>query len=249
MPFPISFFLEAEGITLPKSSDVGTTARAERTRRYRISQVAALTRRLLWTIPCGALLLSACVKQPVTQPVLKSGGVAVLSSELAQHIVELAEKSPTFRAAWQRMLSSGVPISIGTETQLRADLPPWYRKNPGDWAGLTLIKGDEGRLTKAAVAVNVAGIKRIAESAAYMGNDYLMAEMDRVLIHEIYGHLAPVVEAVVGQFIAGIVEPDVGLGVIHGERAQGRIDDPHRTCARGQVVLHFALQLAERVAR
>ena len=114
---------------------------------------------------------------------------------LAEHIAQIAQKSPTFRAAWEKLQSSGVPISIGTDAQLRPELPSWYRNHPRNWAGVTVARGGEGDLSSAVVALSVNAMKQIAEDAVYTGNDYLTGELDRVLIHEIYGHLVPVVEA------------------------------------------------------
>jgi hypothetical protein len=176
------------------SSSIRISARAEGAYPQPPSRGAVLRRRLLLALPCTALLLAACVKQPLAQTAPQSGSVEVLSTELAQHIVDIAEKSPTFRAAWERIAEAGVPISIGTDAQLRDELPSWYRNNPRNWAGVTVAKGAEGSLSSVVVALSVDAMKQIADGAAYMG-DYFTGELDRVLIHEIYGHVVPVVEA------------------------------------------------------
>ena len=122
---------------------------------------------MLWVIPGMALLFSACAKQQIAQPNASSGSVEVLSSVLADHITQIAAKSPTFRAAWQKIHTSGVPISIGTDAQLRDELPSWYRNNPRNWAGVTVAKGGEGSLSNVVVALSVDAMKQIAEGAAY----------------------------------------------------------------------------------
>lgn len=150
-----------------------------------------------WLVVSAALaaLSTACARAQAPQTSYKSAGVVVMDKLLAEHITQISQKSPTFRAAWQKLQSADVPISIGTDAQLRAELPSWYRNHPGNWAGVTVAKGGEGSLNSAVVALSVSAMKQIAEDAVYTGTDYLTGELDRVLIHEIYGHLVPVVEA------------------------------------------------------
>jgi hypothetical protein len=124
----------------------------------------------------------------------RPGGVEVLNPVLAERIAQIEAKSPKFRAAWQMIQSSGVPIRIGTDADVRDQLPAWYRNNRDSWAGVTVARGGEGNLTSAIVALRVDQIQRFAEEHAY-AEGYLEEELDRVLIHEIYGHLAPLVAA------------------------------------------------------
>ena len=173
-------------------SNVWTNERAERSARSR--HTIALRSRLLLAVSCAALLFSACAKQQLGQASPKSEGVTVLSSELAGHIAQIAEKSPTFRASWQKLHSSGVPIRIGTDRQLHAELPSRYRKQPRNWTAVTLARGRTGNLSHVVVALNENAMEIIAERAA-SGDEYMKGELDRVLIHEIYGHVVPVVEA------------------------------------------------------
>ena len=153
----------------------------------------AITRRLRTVVPCAVLLFAACTQQQV-QAYPRPGGVEVLNPVLAERIAQIELKSPKFRAAWQMVQSSGVPIRIGTDADVRDQLPSWYRNNPDHWAGVTVARGGEGNLTGAVVALRVDQIQRFADEHAY-AEGYLENELDRVLIHEIYGHLVPVVEA------------------------------------------------------
>ena len=173
------------------SSNVWITARAERSVRSRHNAA----QRWLLAVPCAALLFSACAKAQLVRTDPKPmGGVEVLNAELAQHIEAIAGKSPTFRASWQMLQTSGVPVRIGTNVQLKEELPSWYRKNPRRWAAVTFAQGPRGGLSHVIVALNTGAMDVIAERAA-AGDAYMKDELDRVLVHEIYGHTVPLVEA------------------------------------------------------
>lgn len=123
--------------------------------------------------------------------------VAVMNPLLAERIARIASRSPSFRTDWDMIRRSGVPIAIGTEDQLNGALPRWYRSNPSRWVGVTVVNagGLRGGLEDAVVALRVGALRRIAHQRAGDANARFLAELDRVLIHEIYGHLAPIIAA------------------------------------------------------
>ncbi|HSL69521.1 MAG TPA: hypothetical protein VK864_04725, partial [Longimicrobiales bacterium] len=122
--------------------------------------------------------------------------VKVMDPLLAERIERLAGQSPSFQQAWAMILNSGVPVQIGRFDQLRSELPRWYRSHPARWAGVTVNSaGATGDLDRSVVALHVELMERQARAQPIEGDPYFLAEVDRVLIHEIYGHLAPVVEA------------------------------------------------------
>ena len=93
--------------------------------------------------------------------------------------------------------SSGVPVSIGTDDQLDEQLPPSFRKHRSRWVGVTVVNsvGLKGAIGHAVVAVRIAAIERMIPPVRAVSGSDLTAQIDRVLIHEIYGHLAPVIAA------------------------------------------------------
>ncbi|HEX6558836.1 MAG TPA: hypothetical protein VF021_05220 [Longimicrobiales bacterium] len=121
--------------------------------------------------------------------------VQVLKPLLAERIDFVARQSPSFRAAWDMIRRSGLPVRIGTDDQLRSRLPHWYRQHPNEWAGVTVTEtGGRDELSGAVVALRLGAMEKTARRTP-RGSEYLLAELDRVLIHEIYGHLAPMVAA------------------------------------------------------
>jgi hypothetical protein len=120
--------------------------------------------------------------------------VRVLDPLLAERIADIAQRSPTFRAAWLMITASGVPVRIGTDEELKQELPRWYREHPAKWAGVTVTAGGRKNVERAVVVLRVNAMQQTARYAG-AGRSYLLREVDRVLVHEIYGHLAPVIEA------------------------------------------------------
>ncbi|HEY0674187.1 MAG TPA: hypothetical protein VGD27_18065 [Longimicrobiales bacterium] len=160
------------------------------------------------SLACAALLPTACV--PVrTAPsnmyaasALPRAGTAVstkprveiLNPLLAERIQHISRQSPSFRGAWSMIQSSGVRVRIGTYRQLQNQLPRWYRDHPDEWGGVTVMSADvRARLDGAVVAVRIAPLQDIARQLPSGGDDYVLSQIDRILIHEIYGHLTPVI--------------------------------------------------------
>jgi hypothetical protein len=119
----------------------------------------------------------------------------VLEPFLAERIQHLAMRSPSFQDAWDMIRASGVAVRVGTRAQLHAQLPRWYREHPGEWGGVTIISSNARAEISSAVVV--LPLDQIEDRARTLppGTSYLTDEVDRVLIHEIYGHLAPAIEA------------------------------------------------------
>lgn len=120
------------------------------------------------------------------------GGVRVLDPLLAARVRLLAEEAPSFARALGRLEASGVPILVGTREQLAEVLPPELRTSAA-WAGITVARGG-GRLDRAAVAIRPECLRELHRSFGNSGATFLEV-LDGLLIHEIYGHLLPTVEA------------------------------------------------------
>jgi hypothetical protein len=115
---------------------------------------------------------------------------------LAERITRIAERSASFRDAWDMIQASGVPVTIGTDEQLHEQLPRWFRHHPSRWVGVTVSSsGLKGGLDRAVVAVRIRALESTANGRSSYSHAHFLAEVDRILIHEIYGHLTPVVAA------------------------------------------------------
>lgn len=120
------------------------------------------------------------------------GGVQVLDSLLAERILLLRATAPSFEAAWLSLESSNVPIVIGTREQLQPFLPRMVRDSNG-WAAITVSWGESRELSRSAVAVRIEWLRAL--HARYTTDDApFLAALDELIIHEVYGHLTPVVE-------------------------------------------------------
>lgn len=124
-----------------------------------------------------------------------AAGVLVLDARLAERIHRVRAASPTFAEAWERLERRGVPVVVGTSGQLESVLPGHVRASASRWAGITVTwGGSRGTLERAAVAIRLDWLEGLHRSYGNPESAFLEA-VDGLLIHEIYGHLAPVVEA------------------------------------------------------
>lgn len=117
--------------------------------------------------------------------------VDIMQPVLAERIEQIARQSPSFRDAWDMIRRGSVRVRIGSYSQLRSELPRWYRNHPNDWAGVTVLSSNGG-VSSAVVALRLSLLEQLSQDLP-AGNTYVTDEIDRLLIHEIYGHLAPVV--------------------------------------------------------
>jgi hypothetical protein len=120
--------------------------------------------------------------------------VRILDDLLAERIEVLNRLSPTFGTSWRDLELSGTPVLIGTESQLGSQLPGALRGSNG-WAGATVTWAGTGGVPKrTAVVIRVDWLQELHESFGNPRGDFLRA-LDDLIIHEVYGHLVPVVEA------------------------------------------------------
>jgi hypothetical protein len=127
---------------------------------------------------------------------ISTSRVTVLDPLLSERITNIAARSPTFHDAWISIHASGVPVSIGTDEQLQDQLPRKFRDRPARWVGLTVNMANlTGGLRRAVIAIRVRALDRMLRRQTRETDARFLAQLDRVLIHEIYGHLTPVVAA------------------------------------------------------
>ncbi len=142
----------------------------------------------------------AAMRASRTAPSLYAPNIAIGDSLLAATVARLRRLSPAFDSAIATIEASGIPVVIGTAKQLRDQLPPGYRY-VGGWQALTAVypltsNGDRGRPIE-----HVAVIVRLSDLQAALRGDTTEADsaafdhfVERVVAHEIYGHLMPQLE-------------------------------------------------------
>ncbi len=129
---------------------------------------------------------------------LYAPNIAIGDSTLAVTIIRLRRLSPAFDSAMAALEHSGIPVVIGTEQQLRKQLPSGYAQASG-WQAVTafypLTPTDARgkRIEHIAVIVRLAGLQSALGGPGRTADDTAMFNryLERVLAHEIYGHTMP----------------------------------------------------------
>lgn len=132
---------------------------------------------------------------------LYARNIAIGDSTLAATIVRLRRYSPAFDSAMVAIERSGIPVVIGTARQLRDELPPGYGHVSG-WQALTAFypltptNAPGRRIEHIAVIVRVSALAAAMRDAGRTPEDTVLYNryLERVLGHEIYGHLMPQLE-------------------------------------------------------
>lgn len=121
--------------------------------------------------------------------------VVVLNQLLEERIRFIAKRSPRFRAAWEEIQNSEIPVLIGTDAQLWETAKNQVgRAQP--WAGLQVNWPTfwGGRVARSMVIIRLEWLHDLWTQDPAIAAGFLR-ELDELLIHEIYGHLAPVLIA------------------------------------------------------
>lgn len=128
---------------------------------------------------------------------LYAPNIAIGDSMLRATVVRLRRLSPSFDSAIVVIENSGIPVVIGTAEQLKDETPPGYRHVDG-WQALTAIypltaDGARGKpINHFAVIVRLSDLRKaLAGANTSEDSARLSRYVERVVAHEIYGHLMP----------------------------------------------------------
>ncbi len=132
---------------------------------------------------------------------LYAPNIAIGDSTLAATIVRMRAESPAFDSAMTALVRSGIPTVIGTARQLPGQIPPGYRY-VGGWQALTAFypltptNAPGRRIEHIAVIVRLTELQAALRTGGTTGADTAMINLylERVIAHEIYGHLMPQLE-------------------------------------------------------
>jgi hypothetical protein len=144
-------------------------------------------------------VLAACATAPAAGPepalppegpVAVFGTVEVTDRLLAERIGRLAERSATWRAALDTIARNEFPVLVTTPAGAR-ELSPHLAdfETPGLGEVLPLRDGT-GAVRAAVVVVDLEALERLWRRTGEP-RSVLLADIKRVLIHEIYGHVVP----------------------------------------------------------
>ncbi|MBX6363065.1 MAG: hypothetical protein IRZ00_04285 [Gemmatimonadetes bacterium] len=161
--------------------------------RFRRPHGAAAGRRLWRRLaPIGLLALCACA---TAAPIPERPGLYVLDPLLLERIDTIAALSPSFRAAVAELARAPFPVAIGNEEQLGHRVYPWLQRQDTSWGGANWSEaaGVDEPIRRALIVIRRRFIERRYGPPAG-GPRRLLEVIDFTLIHEIYGHVLPILE-------------------------------------------------------
>jgi hypothetical protein len=147
-------------------------------------------------------------------------GVEILDAYLAERIGLLESKSPRLRAAMERARAAPFPVVIGTPEQMarRLGARRWLalQSGEGQLADFLIYKSDREAAAIELIVIR-AHLKRIRAAPSAMAplgigrgraQRWVDATVDALLIHELWGHLVPIVDA--GNHTGNCPDPALG---------------------------------------
>lgn len=187
-------------------------------RRRRDATFARSAVRQGWTVATAVLLLPSTIEARqvaleahqnpvVTLPgVTRAGGVEILDDYLAARIESLEQRSPRLRAAMARAREGPILVVIGTPLQVLDRVPhrPWVAPGSGspqlaDFF-IHMQEPDSARVGTVVIRTHLDRLQAAARSRTLLGigagraQRWLDETTDAILIHELWGHLIPIVE-------------------------------------------------------
>jgi hypothetical protein len=160
--------------------------------------------------------------QPTAGPesTRSSGSVEVLSIYLAARIADLESRSPRFSTAMDRARTAQFRVVIGTPEQVmeRLGARRWLslRSTDGQLADFLIYLSDDEptRIELIVIRVHLDRVLGAPSAMTVLGvgrgraQRWVDATVDAALIHELWGHLAPIVDA--GGPSGLCADPEVG---------------------------------------
>lgn len=123
-----------------------------------------------------------------------SSKVRILDPQIESAIEGVIARSSAFAEAWREIENSGLLLLIGTPKQVRRWLNRDASNALGGHYGASMYFYDErGNVTSAVVVIDVAKI--IYQGMEFGGLTLVREALDVILVHEIYGHVAPIATA------------------------------------------------------
>ena len=148
---------------------------------------------------CGASGHAVPVPAPIPLEASTTGSKVVISDTLlAKTIVRIRALSPAFDSAMVALVHSGITVFIGGDVELKKQIPKALQRMD-EWQAVTTTYpltpvGGRGRpIEHAAVIVRLEPLREALLAVSNSAADVALIEryLERVLAHEIYGHLMP----------------------------------------------------------
>jgi len=116
--------------------------------------------------------------------------MAVADRLLAERMELLNERSPTWKTAVDSLWGTSFRVLVGTPDQVRR-LVPELADHPLDNLGEVIpLLSSTGEMIGAVAVVDVETLTEMVRAAG-LPRSVLEEDLDRILIHEVYGHVVP----------------------------------------------------------
>jgi hypothetical protein len=129
------------------------------------------------------------------------------SRYLESRTQELARRSPTWRAGMDSLRATGFWVVVGTPAEIRETVPGLGGYGARHLGEVVPVRDASGRLVGAVVTVDVELLRRLSAEAGLTAAE-MDGDVDRILIHELYGHVLPL--AWTRQILGGCPDPAPG---------------------------------------
>lgn len=186
----------------------GTMARWDRqAQRKRVAnrfgQLLAATLMLL--SPSSPLTAQALTEQRPTSTLLKHPAaetkeqtrtpahydfLQALEPLFRERVLALAERSSTWRAALDTLETSDFRVVIGRPDQIRRRIPGMEYYHASHLGEVIPRRGPEGDYSSAVIMIDLARLRAMWRLTG-LPRTALLRDIDRILIHELYGHVVP----------------------------------------------------------
>jgi hypothetical protein len=121
------------------------------------------------------------------------GAVRFLDPLLHQRVLGLTHRSATWRAGLDSLRATGFRVVVASPEQVRAELPGMASYDALHLGEVVPLRDAEGGIVGAVVTIDLPRLRALAAQAR-VREEVLLGDVDRILIHEIYGHVLPLAE-------------------------------------------------------
>lgn len=168
--------------------------------------------RIGWTGLLLAVSLAGCGRPPAPMPPASALSAPPVAPDpiraadplLAERMESLTQRSAIWRAGLDTIRANGFRVLVAAPEQVRRMVPELEGYRTEHFGEVLPLRDEAGALIGAVVSVDVPRLERLF-LAAGLPASILAGDVDRILIHEVYGHVVPL--SVSRQLSGGCPDP------------------------------------------
>lgn len=150
----------------------------------------------------GAVMLLSCAHAGRTHvppgplapaPPAHDGNVRIVDPLLRERLTSLGRRSATWRAAMDSLRATGFEVVIAQPKQIRAEVPGLEHYAAQHLGEVLPLRNPQGEMSGAVVTVDLPRLRGLWQRTG-LPRSVLAADIDRILIHEVYGHVLPLAQ-------------------------------------------------------